>query len=121
MNNTILVVDDDQTALDIVDLVLERAGYTVVRSSSGTSAVSGVKEANPDLILIDLMMPHMSGQQAVRQMRSNGVKVPIVAFTAVDDPRVHQEAREAGCDLIVTKPCKSRDLVRGVQSLLETT
>lgn len=121
MTNTILVVDDDQTSLDIVDLVLERAGYTVVRSSSGTSAVSGVEEANPDLILIDLMMPHMSGQQAVQQMRSKGVKVPIVAFTALDEPGIHQEAREAGCDLIVTKPCKSSDLVRGIQSLLETT
>ena len=119
MNNTILVVDDDQTALDIVDLILERAGYTVVRSSNGKSAVTGVEEANPDLILIDLMMPHMSGQQAIRQMRSKGIKVPIVAFTALDDPRVHQEAREAGCDLIVTKTCKSRDLVRGIQSLLE--
>jgi len=121
VSNKILVVDDDVTSLDIVDLVLEGAGFNVVRATNGSSAVAGVTEANPDLILIDLMMPHMSGQEAVRQIRSKGIQVPIVAFTALDDPGVHREAREAGCDLVVTKPCKTKDLVRGVQELLENS
>ncbi|MEY4669395.1 MAG: hypothetical protein RL518_2094 [Pseudomonadota bacterium] len=121
MNNKILVVDDDVTSLDIVDLILEGAGYNVVRATNGKSALAGVQEANPDLILIDLMMPHMSGQEAVRQIRSKGIQVPIVAFTAVDDPTLHQDARDAGCDLVVTKPCKTKDLVRGIQNLLENS
>ena len=121
MNNKILVVDDDVTSLDIVDLVLEGAGYDVVRATNGQSAVAGVQDANPDLILIDLMMPHMSGQEAIRQIRSKGIQVPIVAFTALDDPSVHQDAREAGCDLVVTKPCKTKDLVKGIQNLLENS
>jgi two-component system alkaline phosphatase synthesis response regulator PhoP len=123
VNNKILVVDDDVTSLDIVDLVLEGAGYDVVRATNGQSAVAvaGVQEANPDLIIIDLMMPHMSGQEAVRQIRSKGVQVPIVAFTALDDPSVHQEAREAGCDRVVTKPCKPRDLVKGIKDLLDNS
>lgn len=118
MSNKILVVDDDVTSLDIVDLMLEGQGFSVVRATNGKSAVAGVEEANPDLILIDLMMPQMSGQEAIRQIRSKGIEVPIVAFTALDDPTVHQEAREAGCDLVVTKPCKTKDLVRGIQNLL---
>jgi CheY-like chemotaxis protein len=121
VNNKILVVDDDVTSLDIVDLVLEGAGYDVVRATNGQSAVAGVQEANPDLIIIDLMMPHMSGQEAVRQIRSKGVQVPIVAFTALDDPSVHQEAREAGCDRVVTKPCKTKDLVKGIKDLLDNS
>ncbi len=121
MSNKILVVDDDVTSLDIVDLILEGEGFDVVRATNGKSAVAGVEEANPDLILIDLMMPQMSGQEAVRQIRSKGINVPIVAFTALDDPSVHQDARDAGCDLIVTKPCKSKDLVRGIQALLENS
>ncbi len=121
MSNKILVVDDDVTSLDLVDLILEGQGYDVVRATNGMTAVSGAEESNPDLILIDLMMPHMSGQEAIRQIRSKGIEVPIVAFTALDDPRVHQEAKDAGCDLVVTKPCKSKDLVREIQDLLSNS
>ena len=119
MNNRILVVDDDVTSLDIVDVMLESQGLDVVRASNGKAAVEGVEEADPDLILIDLMMPHMSGQEAVRQIRSKGIDCPIVAFTALDDPTVHQDAKDAGCNIIVTKPCKTKDLVRGIQELLK--
>jgi CheY-like chemotaxis protein len=118
VSNRILVVDDDVTSLDIVDVILEGEGFDVVRATNGQSAVDDVEKAKPDLILIDLMMPHMSGQEAIRQIRSKGIQVPIVAFTALDDPSVHKDAREAGCDIVVTKPCKSKDLVRGIQELL---
>jgi len=119
VNNRILVVDDDVTSLDIVDVMLESQGFDVVRASNGKAAVEGVEEADPDLILIDLMMPHMSGQEAVRQIRSKGIECPIVAFTALDDPTIHQDAKDAGCNIIVTKPCKTKDLVRGIQELLK--
>jgi CheY-like chemotaxis protein len=109
VSNRILVVDDDVTSLDIVDVILEGEGFDVVRATNGQSAVDDVEKAKPDLILIDLMMPHI---------RSKGIQVPIVAFTALDDPSVHKDAREAGCDIVVTKPCKSKDLVRGIQELL---
>jgi len=119
VNNRIFVVDDDVTSLDIVDVILENQGFDVIRASNGKAAVEGVEEADPDLILIDLMMPQMSGQEAVRQIRSKGINVPIVAFTALDDPTVHQEAKDAGCDIVVTKPCKTKELVRGIQELLK--
>jgi CheY-like chemotaxis protein len=54
----------------------------------------------------------------VRQIRSKGIEVPIVAFTAIDDPTIHEDARSAGCNVVVTKPCKSRDLVREIETLL---
>lgn len=113
-----MVVDDDVTSLDIMDLILEGQGFNVVRATNGPSAVEGVKDANPDLIIIDLMMPQMSGQEAVRQIRSKGISVPILAFTALDDPSVHQDAKDAGCDLVVTKPCSSKELVKGIKGLL---
>jgi len=118
VSNKILVVDDDVTSLDIMDLVLEGQGFNVVRATNGHSAVEGVTDANPDLIIIDLMMPQMSGQEAVRQIRSKGISVPILAFTALDDPSVHQDAKDAGCDLVVTKPCSSKELVKGIKGLL---
>lgn len=118
MANKILVIDDDVTALDIVDLLFEDRGYNVVRRADGLSALECVEDASPDIILIDLMMPKMNGQETVRQLRSRGVEVPIVAFTALDDPEVHQEALDAGCNMVLTKPCKSKELVKRIESLL---
>jgi CheY-like chemotaxis protein len=117
----ILIVDDDMTALDIVDFLFEDKGFEVVRSADGQSAVKCIKEVNPDIILVDLMMPNMSGQDAVRLIRQNGYKLPIVAFTAVDDPEIHQDALAAGCNLVLTKPCKPSVLVAHINNLLTGT
>ncbi|MEZ4754319.1 MAG: response regulator [Bdellovibrionota bacterium] len=117
-NKKILIIDDDVTALDIVDFLFEDKGFDVVRRADGASAVDCVEEENPDIILVDLMMPKMSGQECVKIIRGKGINVPIVAFTAVDDPEVHDEAREAGCNLVLTKPCKPVDLVRHIEDLL---
>lgn len=118
MTNCILIIDDDITALDIVDILFEGQGFEVVRQASGSAALEHLKESTPDVILIDLMMPNMQGQECVRQMRERGVSVPIVAFTALDDPRVHQEACQAGCTKVIVKPCKSKDLVKEIEQLL---
>ncbi len=115
----ILIIDDDMTALDIVDYLFEDKGYDVVRRADGISALECVKDESPDIILIDLMMPKMNGQDCVKEMRSIGVSIPVVAFTAIDDPEVHQEARDAGCNLVLTKPCKPAALVKHIEDLLE--
>jgi CheY-like chemotaxis protein len=114
----ILVIDDDVTALDIVDLLFEERGFDVMRRADGVSALECVNSAKPDIILIDLMMPRMNGQECIREIRKLGLSVPIVAFTALDDPEVHQEAIEAGCNIVLTKPCKSKELVREIERLL---
>lgn len=115
---TILIVDDDVTALDIVDYLFEDKGYEVVRRTDGMSALSCLDEVKPNIILIDLMMPGMSGQECVREIRKLGLKIPVVAFTALDDPEVHQEAMDAGCNLVLTKPCKPQTLLKHIESFL---
>ena len=116
----ILIIDDDMTALDIVDFLFEDKGFDVVRRADGVAALECIEEATPDIILIDLMMPKMSGQECIRELRDRGVNTPIVAFTAVDDPEVHQEAQDAGCNLVLTKPCKPTLLVEHIERLLES-
>lgn len=116
----ILIIDDDVTALDIVDFLFEEKGFEVVRRADGSSAVSSIEDVSPDIILVDLMMPKMNGQETVRQLRKKGVAVPIVAFTALDDPDIHQEALDAGCNLVLTKPCKPAVLVQHIQNLLKS-
>jgi DNA-binding response OmpR family regulator len=114
----ILIIDDDMTALDIVDFLFEDKGFEVVRRADGVSALACIDEAAPDVILIDLMMPKMNGQECIRQIRGKGIAVPIVAFTALDDPEVHQEALDAGGDLVLTKPCKPATLLKHIETLL---
>ena len=114
----ILIIDDDVTALDIVDFLFEEKGFEVVRRADGLSALESIDSVKPDVVLVDLMMPKMNGQETVRQIRKKGITVPIVAFTALDDPDVHQEAIEAGCNLVLTKPCKPSILVQQIQALL---
>jgi two-component system alkaline phosphatase synthesis response regulator PhoP len=117
-NRKILIIDDDLTALDIVDYVFEEQGFEVVRHADGVSALDSAQKINPDVILVDLMMPKMSGQECIKQLRSDGVSVPIIAFTAIDDADIHEEARKAGCDLVLTKPCRPKELVGKVNGLL---
>lgn len=114
----ILIIDDDMTALDIVDFLFEDKGFEVVRRADGLGALECVEDENPNVILVDLMMPKMSGQECVRELRAKGITVPVVAFTAVDDPEIHQEALDAGCNLVLTKPCKPADLVKHIDDLL---
>ncbi len=115
----ILIIDDDVTALDLVDLLFEEKGFEVVRRADGLSALECIDEEAPQVVLVDLMMPKMNGQETVRQIRAKGYTAPIIAFTALDDPEIHEEARQAGCNLVLTKPCKPALLVKHVQDMLQ--
>ena len=117
---TILVVDDDVTALDIVSYLFEERGYWVERCADGNAAIEFVKNNTPDLILIDLMMPQIDGTETVGIIRSLGCyEVPIIAFTAVEEPEVHKKARAAGCNEVLTKPCRPDKLVKSIKRYLD--
>lgn len=77
-----------------------------------------MESTTPDIVIVDLMMPSMSGQECVGEMRRRGLSAPIVGFTALDDPQVHEVAQRAGCTKVIVKPCKSKDLIGQIESLL---
>ena len=114
----ILIIDDDVTALDIVDFLFEDNGFEVVRRADAISALECIEAEKPDIALVDLMMPKMNGQECVRQIRKKGLTLPIVAFTALDDPEVHREALDAGCNLVLTKPCKPNILIKHIEEFV---
>lgn len=114
----LLIVDDDLTALDIVDLLFEDAGFVVDGCTEGAAALARLESFIPDAILLDLMMPGMSGLDLVRFIRERAWHGPIIAFTAMDDPIVHRDALDAGCSVVLTKPCRPTDLVEQVQRLV---
>ena len=116
----ILVIDDDVTSLDIVSFLFEERGYDVERCSDGFAAIEYVKRVKPDLLLVDLMMPGINGAETVRQIRELGLSaVPIIAFTAIDDPELHRGALDAGCNEVLTKPCPAEKLIRNIKKYLK--
>lgn len=115
----ILMIDDDITALDIVSYLFEERGYEVERCADGFDALEYLTNIKPDLILVDLRMPNIDGVQTVKKIREMGLSaVPIIAFTAVDDPDLHAEALQAGCQEVLTKPCPAEKLVRYIKRYL---
>src|ERR1700680_3472478 len=116
----ILVVDDSQDMRDLLQRLLERAGYRVVVAEDGQTSLTQAKRHHPDLILMDLSLPDMDGWEAVahlRKMPEFGT-IPILAVTAHVSPRDAQRAMAAGCTAHIGKPFETRVLLQEVARLL---
>ena len=120
MPEKILIVDDDVETLRLVGLMLQRQGYKIVAANNGAQAIASAKMEQPDLILLDIMMPDMDGYEVTKQIRSDIAiqKIPIIMFTAkgmVDDK---VEGFDAGVDDYLTKPTHPAELTAHVKALL---
>jgi CheY-like chemotaxis protein len=123
MNRTsILLVDDFEDGLDMYREYLVYRGYHVVVARDGDEAILQARLHRPDVILLDLRMPVMTGTEALRVLRSDPSfhRIPIIALTAhaLDGERV--TALAAGFDDLIAKPCLPDQLVRAVESILAT-
>lgn len=102
-DRTILVIDDDRQILNLVQTILEQEGACVVTADKGESALRYFYHYRPDLVIVDMMMPVMSGWDVVRRVRELS-DVPIIMLTAVDGDQETVRALSIGCDDYVTKP-----------------
>src|ERR1700694_2187814 len=102
----ILVVDDSQDMRDLLQRLLERAGYRVVVAEDGQTSLTQAKRHHPDLVLMDLSLPDMDGWEAVSHLRKMPEfrSTPIIAVTAHVSPREAERARAAGCTAHIGKP-----------------
>ena len=120
MGSTILIVEDDPSTLEIVELYLRRDGHKVLKSQDGTEGLRLAREAHPDLVVLDLMLPGMDGLEMCRTLRGES-DVPVVMLTA----RVEEDDRLAGLDLgaddYITKPFSPRELAARVRAVLRRT
>jgi len=123
MSDTILVVDDDQATLRLVQHILERNGFAVITASSGTEALSKTQTAKPDLVILDVMMPDMSGIEVCQRLRENPetMNLPIIMLSARGQVAAKISGLEAGADEYITKPVPAAELVVRVKALLERT
>jgi DNA-binding response OmpR family regulator len=113
-----LIVDDDVTVRDVVQRYLERAGYRVRVAGDGEQALQEVAGHPPDIVVLDLMLPRLSGLEVCRRLRRDDVRVPIVMLTALGEEEDRVLGLELGADDYVTKPFSPRELVLRVASVL---
>lgn len=119
----ILIVDDYPDAVEIWALYLRALGYQVSTASDGAGAVAQAEQLLPDLIVLDLEMPLMSGCDVARHLRANPdtESIPLIAATGYSHQRQLDLARDAGFDRIVIKPCDPDALIQEIERLLESS
>lgn len=117
MASTVLIVEDDPHAVELVRLYLDRDGHWVLTAVDGIDGLRQAREARPDLVVLDVMLPGLNGLEVCRTLRAES-QVPIVMLTA----RVEEEDRLTGLDLgaddYVTKPFSPRELAARVRAVL---
>jgi len=112
-----MVVDDEPNILELVKLYLEREGYQVETVARGSEALSRFPQVNPDLIILDLMLPDMDGFEVCRQIRSKS-NVPILMLTARKEDVDKIVGLEMGADDYLTKPFNPRELIARIRAVL---
>jgi DNA-binding response OmpR family regulator len=117
---SVLVVDDDPDVCDLVTYKLEQSGFEVRRASDGDGALREVARRVPDLVLLDIMMPGLSGLEVLERWRSDPVTaaIPVVMLTAKAQENDVERGFQLGADDYVVKPFSPRELVRRVTAVL---
>lgn len=113
----VLVVDDDEKTVELVKLYLNRDGYRVITAYEGEEALRLAREAHPDLIVLDLMLPGINGLEICRTLR-NESDVPIIMLTAMTTDEDRLRGLNLGADDYVTKPFSPRELAARVRAVL---
>ena len=117
MNARVLVVDDDQALAEMLGIVLRKEGLEVAHCADGGRAVALFREFRPDLVLLDVMLPTLSGVEVCRHLRAES-GVPIVMLTARTDTKDVVAGLEAGADDYVVKPFKPQELLARIRARL---
>ena len=120
MAKRILVVDDEKKIVDIVRAYLEREGFQTMAAYDGKTALDMARSQSPDLVVLDLMLPEISGLDVCRALRRES-NMPVIMLTARDEDTDKIVGLELGADDYVTKPFNPRELVSRVKAVLRRT
>jgi two-component system OmpR family response regulator len=117
----VLIVDDEPNIRDLLATSLRFAGYEIQTAANGAQAVAAVTESEPDIILLDVMLPDMNGFSVTKKLRSAGVQAPILFLTARDDVEDKITGLTVGGDDYLTKPFSLDEVVARIQAILRRT
>ncbi|MEM1170175.1 MAG: response regulator transcription factor [Cyanobacteria bacterium P01_H01_bin.35] len=121
MPSQILIVEDEEKLAQFIKLELKYEGYQVTVANDGFTGLTTAREIKPDLILLDWMLPGLSGLELCRRLRSTGDKVPVILLTAKDDVTDRVAGLDAGADDYVLKPFSVEELLARVRANLRRT
>ena len=119
--STVLIAEDDEGVRTALSRALKFEGYDVVLAFDGAEALEAVSTAEPDVIVLDVMMPHIDGLTACRRMRSKGIDTPILMLTARQEVSDRVAGLDAGADDYLPKPYALEELLARLRALLRRT
>ena len=118
---TVLIVEDEKNIVDILRFNLQREGYTTCEAYDGEEGLAKALSQNPDLILLDVMLPKMNGFDVCRALRDKGDNVPVIILTAREEEADKVLGLEIGADDYITKPFSMRELIARVGANIRRT
>ena len=121
----ILVVDDEQINLEFFDVMLSKLGFSVYKAENGQEALDSIRRLKPDLIILDNIMPKVTGWEVTRIVKSSPeyaefADIPIIMFSALDDVKDKVEGLELGADDYITKPFNFAEVLARIRAVLRT-
>ena len=121
METSILIADDEPNQLELLDFNLKSAGFSIIKASNGLEALELIENHSPDLIILDWMMPKMSGIDVCRTLRSRSEtkQTPIIILSARSEDYTQLSAFDAGADDYISKPVKPKILLKKIESIFK--
>lgn len=113
----VLVIDDDIAITELMSMLLKTFGFEVITTNIGAEGIRLAQEGNPNVILLDLMMPDLDGWQVCKAIRQTS-NVPILVLSAINDPRMVASVLDVGADEFLVKPVPSGVLVANIRKLI---
>lgn len=119
MNETVLIVEDTKDTIELLRYNLQKEGYRTVTAQNGDEAIAAMQIHNPDLMLLDIMLPGLNGWEICDRLRSKGVTIPIIMLTALSTKDEQIKGLTIGADDYLPKPFSVKELMLRVKRLLE--
>lgn len=122
MSKTILLVDDEPHVLEVLRVTLEDLGFSLLEAEDGPKALQIARDQKPDLVILDVMLPNMSGLEVCRSLheaRDGDIRIPVIMLTARSGEEDEKAGYEAGADRYLTKPFSPLTLQSEVVKLLK--
>ena len=116
MDKKLLIVEDEKSILDILSFNLKREGYDTIEAMDGETGLAMAKTVNPDLILLDVMLPKLDGFEVCRKLREEGRSTPEIMLTAREEESDKVMGLEIGADDYITKPFSMRELLARIKA-----
>ncbi|MEP7285237.1 MAG: response regulator transcription factor [Chloroflexota bacterium] len=115
---SVLIVDDDPKIRRLVSANLERRNYVVLETSDGAKAIAHMQQETPDLVILDLVMPGISGNEVCIWIREQGLDIPVIVLSAYDEEDLKVRALDSGADDYITKPFQTEEFLARVRALM---